>query len=112
MSEKYKIRDQDKPYFITISVVEWIDVITRPVYKEIVIESLQYCQTEKGLGIYAWCIMSNHLHLIIKGKGNVKMEVMMTNLKMTQYFGVMAKDLLFVIQFFGQSILGYMIQIQ
>ncbi|MDH5368113.1 MAG: hypothetical protein OEW67_14095, partial [Cyclobacteriaceae bacterium] len=44
---KYKIRDQDKPYFITISVVEWIDVFTRPIYKEIVIDSLQYCQ-KKG----------------------------------------------------------------
>ena len=60
MSEKYKIRDQDKPYFVTISVVEWIDVFTRPLYKEIVIESLQYCQKKKGLEIYAWCIISNH----------------------------------------------------
>lgn len=28
MSEKYKIRDQDKLYFVTFTVVEWVDVFT------------------------------------------------------------------------------------
>ena len=32
------------------------------------VESLQYCQAEKGLNLHAWCIMSNHLHLIISAK--------------------------------------------
>jgi putative transposase len=31
---------------------------------------LQYCQQEKGLVIYSWCIMSNHAHLIISAKEN------------------------------------------
>ncbi len=50
--------------FITTTVVEWIDVFTRPIYKNIVIDSLRYCQINKGLTIYAWVLMSNHLHLI------------------------------------------------
>lgn len=51
-------------YFLTMTVVNWIDIFTRPVYKHIIIDSLKYCQDQKGLVIYAWCLMSNHLHLI------------------------------------------------
>jgi putative transposase len=69
MSEKYKVRDQDKPYFITFAVESWVDVFTRPAYKDIVIESLRFCQREKGLVIYAWCLMTNHIHLIVGRSG-------------------------------------------
>ena len=31
-------------YFVTDTVVDWVDIFTRPIYKHIVIESLQYCQ--------------------------------------------------------------------
>ncbi len=61
----YKISNQEGIYFITFAVVEWVDVFSRKEYAEIVIESLKYCQKEKGLTIYAWCLMSNHIHLII-----------------------------------------------
>jgi putative transposase len=55
MSEKYKIRDQERPYFITFATESWVDVFTRQQYKDIVIDSLRFCQKEKGLIIYAWC---------------------------------------------------------
>ena len=51
-------------YFITTTVIDWMDVFTRPAYKHIVIDSLRYCQEHKGLQIYAWVLMTNHLHLI------------------------------------------------
>jgi putative transposase len=51
-------------YYITITVVDWVDVFTRPVYKHLIIDSLKHCQKEKGLEIYAWCLMTNHIHLI------------------------------------------------
>ena len=51
-------------YFTTSTVVDWIDVFTRPVYKRIIVESLRYCQLQKGLDIYAWVLMTNHLHLL------------------------------------------------
>ena len=34
-------------YFITSTVVDWVDVFTRPVYKHVIIESLEYCQKER-----------------------------------------------------------------
>jgi REP element-mobilizing transposase RayT len=57
-------------YFVSFAVVGWIDVFTRKTYRDIIIESLKYCQEKKGLVIYVWCIMSNHLHLIISAKDN------------------------------------------
>jgi putative transposase len=51
-------------------VARAIDVFTRSIYTDIILESLKYCQKEKGLRIHAWCIMSNHLHLMISTKMN------------------------------------------
>jgi putative transposase len=63
MSEKYKIH-QDGLYFLSFSVVGWIDIFTRRVYQEILIESITYCQKHKGLKIYCYCIMPSHVHFI------------------------------------------------
>lgn len=62
----YAIRDQQGLYFLTFTVVEWVDIFTRPLYKDIVIDSLRYCQQHKGLELFAYCLMTNHLHLIAR----------------------------------------------
>lgn len=62
--EGYKIRNTEGIYFISFAVVEWVDVFTRQQYRDIVLESLKFCQQQKGLLLHAWCIMSNHVHLI------------------------------------------------
>ncbi|AEI47904.1 REP-associated tyrosine transposase [Runella slithyformis] len=63
MGLKNKI-SEGHTYFLTMTVVDWVDVFTRPMYKTIIIDSLRYCQKEKGLEIYAWVLMTNHLHLL------------------------------------------------
>lgn len=68
MPTGYQIKEQDKLYFITLQVVDWIDVFTRECYRKIIVENLCYCIDHKGLEIYAWVIMSNHIHLIIKSE--------------------------------------------
>ena len=52
-------------YFTTSTVIDWMDVFTRPAYKHIVVDSLRHCQVCKGLEIYAWVLMTNHLHMIV-----------------------------------------------
>ncbi|MEX0966586.1 MAG: hypothetical protein WD077_05075 [Bacteroidia bacterium] len=47
MSEKYKFDDPEGIYFVTTSVVFWIDLFTRKELKHIILNSLQYCQGEK-----------------------------------------------------------------
>ena len=54
------------PYFITLTVVGWIDVFTRQCYCDKIIESLTYCTANKGLELYAYVIMPSHIHLIAR----------------------------------------------
>lgn len=61
----YKIRDKAGIHFVTLTVVAWVDVFTNQKYRDILLESLKYCQKYKGLQIYSWCIMSNHVHLVV-----------------------------------------------
>ncbi|WCT13051.1 REP-associated tyrosine transposase [Mucilaginibacter jinjuensis] len=66
MSTNYKFHNQEGLYFITFSTVRWIDVFTRRIYKDIIVDSLNYCIANKGLELFAWVIMSNHVHLIAR----------------------------------------------
>jgi putative transposase len=60
----YKIRDQGAIHFLTFAVVDWVDVFTRKLFCDVVVDSLKFCQEERGLLIHSWIIMSNHLHLL------------------------------------------------
>lgn len=64
MSTGYQIKDQEALHFMTFQIVDWVDVFTRKVYKDIIIDSFKYSIEHKGLQIFAYVIMSNHVHLI------------------------------------------------
>lgn len=59
---------RDACYLITLNVVDWTDLFTRPVYRQIITDSLNYFVEHQGFIIYAWCLMTNQLHLVIKPK--------------------------------------------
>jgi putative transposase len=61
---RYRIYDEQKPYFLTMSVVEWIPLFTNSEIVSLLIESLSFCQKERQLILYAYVIMEQHLHLI------------------------------------------------
>jgi REP element-mobilizing transposase RayT len=64
--DRYFITDPYATYYLTMTVVDWVDAFTRPAHKSIIVDSLNYCTREKGLVVYAWVLMSNHLHLIAR----------------------------------------------
>jgi REP element-mobilizing transposase RayT len=66
MSHGCQIRNQSGLYYVTFQIVKWADLFTRQVYRDIIIDSLRYCQDNKGLEVYAYVIMSNHVHLLIR----------------------------------------------
>lgn len=68
MGEAYQIRDQEMPYFLTFQVVGWADVFSRKVYRDVILENLTYCRQEKGLYLFGYVIMSNHMHLLVQQK--------------------------------------------
>lgn len=65
MSEKYKTYE-GRLYYITLTVVGWIDIFTRKEYVYEIMTNIKYCQAKKGLELYAYVIMSNHIHMIAK----------------------------------------------
>ncbi len=65
MSKKYKFSSNDKLHFVTFTITNWIDLFIRNEYRDILIESIQFCQKEKDLDVYGWCILPSHVHLII-----------------------------------------------
>ena len=70
--EDYKIRDEFGVYYLTFAVVEWIDVFSRKIYADIVLDSLKFCIEKKQLKVFAWFIMTNHIHLILQSsKGDL-----------------------------------------
>jgi REP element-mobilizing transposase RayT len=81
MSDKYKIRDSEKAYFITITTVGWIDVFTRKKQKLQIIDSLKYCQQNKGLVIFAYCLMPSHLHIICKADDGCNLSDILRDFK-------------------------------
>jgi putative transposase len=62
MSSKYKFRDQAKLYFVTCTVVYWLDPFIRNEYRNVLLDGIKYCQKKKGLEIYGTsCTLSKYL---------------------------------------------------
>lgn len=80
MGFKYRVAN-DGIYFITITVIDWIDVFTRKELADVIVESLIYCQKQKGLALYAWCLMPSHLHIIASALEGIKLTDIMRDFK-------------------------------
>ena len=55
----------NRTYYLSPTIIEWIDLFSRKELRDIVISSLKYCIQNKGLNVYCYCIMTNHLHMIV-----------------------------------------------
>ncbi|HRD56847.1 MAG TPA: transposase [Ferruginibacter sp.] len=69
-ADGYKIRDQSVTHFLTFSIMGWIDIFSRQRYRDLIVESFQFCREKKGLKIGAYVIMSNHIHTIWTATNN------------------------------------------
>ncbi|QQL51000.1 REP-associated tyrosine transposase [Mucilaginibacter ginkgonis] len=66
MSRNYKFLDPEGLYFVSFATVFWVDVFVRRLYFDCLVDDLNYCVKEKGMEIYAWCIMPSHVHLVFR----------------------------------------------
>jgi putative transposase len=66
MSRKYKFHNPSAAYFVSFAVVYWLGVFTREVYFKVVTESVDYCNAEKGMGLYAYWFMPSHVNFIFR----------------------------------------------
>lgn len=81
MSNKYKFDDREGVYFVTSTVVDWIDVFTRDIYRDILLNSFRFCQKNQGLQLHAWVLMPNHFHLICSFINNADPGLVLKNIK-------------------------------
>ena len=80
MSRKYKFRNPKGLYFISFATVYWIDLLIREEYREVILDSIIFCQNEKGLEVYGWCLMTSHVHMIV-ASNDKKLEEILRDLK-------------------------------
>ncbi|MDN5217498.1 transposase [Fulvivirgaceae bacterium BMA12] len=68
MGTAYQIRDQGGSYFLTFQVVGWVDVFSRQLYRDIILESFRFCRASKGMILYSYVIMTNHVHVMMRSE--------------------------------------------
>jgi len=72
MKSRYYFIDENYPYFITSTIVEWLPVFTNAKYCNIITDSLKFCKKQGKFKIHAFVILDNHIHLIISGTNLAK----------------------------------------
>jgi putative transposase len=68
LSNEKPILPLDSCYFLTLNIVDKIDLFVRPAYKQVVADALNHFIQAQSLQLYAWCLMSSHLHLVLRAK--------------------------------------------
>jgi REP element-mobilizing transposase RayT len=61
---RYRIGETHYPYFLTCTTVGWLPVFTRPKAGQVVLDSWRFLQQNRGLTLYGYVILENHLHWI------------------------------------------------
>jgi putative transposase len=79
-SFKHTIKNESA-YFLTLTIVERIDVFNIQSCCETFIESLKYCQKHKRLIIFAYVIMPNHIHMVVNTEEPFLLKDVMRDLK-------------------------------
>lgn len=81
MTEKYPIVEPQGCYSLTLNAIDRVDIFIRPFFKQIIVESLNYFIEKKGLIVYGWCLMTNHLHLFVKPKDGLDLSTIISDFK-------------------------------
>ena len=61
--------------------MEWLPIFREKRYFEIIVESLKYCQDNKGLLVSGYVIMLTHFHLMALTKEGVRFQDVMRDMK-------------------------------
>ena len=75
MSQRYKVIDSAEPTFVTITIIDWVDLFIRLIYFKILDDSLNYCIENKCLNVHAYIYRSSHLHMIVSSYDNQLQDI-------------------------------------
>jgi putative transposase len=80
--KRYKVSPEETSFYCcTCTIINWIPVFQKDIFFQIIIESLRYCQTNKGLILHGYVIMPTHLHMITSTKEPVLLPEVMRDFK-------------------------------
>jgi hypothetical protein len=68
-------------YYFNYCTRDGVDLFIRPVYKQVVVHTLNHFIEHKGLVIYAWCLMSNQLQMFASIKKGFDFAAMESELR-------------------------------
>jgi REP element-mobilizing transposase RayT len=81
MIREYPIAEPQGCYLLTLNTIDRVDIFIRPFFKQIIVESLNYFIEKKGLIVYGWCLMTNHLHLIVQSRDGFDLSALIGDFK-------------------------------
>lgn len=61
---RYRFFENEYPDFMTCTINSWIPIFTRQESADIILDSRRHLQKERGLKLFAYVILDNHLHMI------------------------------------------------
>src|SRR5262249_32952379 len=79
--DRYGIHHPNDLHFLTLTVIEWMDVFSRKELRLIITDSLDHCIASKGLIVHAWVVMSNHVHLVARADDGHHMGAILRDFK-------------------------------
>jgi putative transposase len=71
---RYKIFENQYPYFLTSTIVEWMPLFGIKTLAMIIIDNLNFMINNDRIEIYGYVIMENHIHLIASAE-NLSKEI-------------------------------------
>ena len=60
------VHNPDHLHFVTATILRWRHLFTQPVYARIVLDALDWHRRQGRWSLYAYVLMPNHLHAILK----------------------------------------------
>ncbi|HYN79460.1 MAG TPA: transposase [Lamprocystis sp. (in: g-proteobacteria)] len=66
---RYRFLGNDAPYFLTMTITNWLPVFTRPETVAVLLDSWRYLQTHHDFRLHGYVILENHLHLVARSPG-------------------------------------------
>jgi REP element-mobilizing transposase RayT len=65
---RYRIFEREYPYFVTCTVVAWLPVFAHASLTSVILDSWRFLQRERGVELFGYVIMENHLHCVARAE--------------------------------------------
>ena len=65
---RFRFGNGEMPHFLTATTVEWLPAFIEPNAANIIVQALRFAREQRGMRLFAYVIMENHLHLVAQAE--------------------------------------------